>query len=74
MKKTAKVERIDPDDCSIAVFARKALEEVLSRDPSVLLLIYETEAQVGYASVPASSAVALGLHLAVGGLLMPETE
>ena len=74
MKKAPKVERIDPNDCAIGAFARKALEEVLSRDPSVLLIVYETEAQVGYVSVPASSAVALGLHLAVGGLLMPETK
>jgi hypothetical protein len=74
VKKPTKVERIDPADCAIGASARKALEEVLSRDPSVLLIVYETEAQVGYASVPASSAVALGLHLAVGGLLMPETE
>lgn len=74
MKKAANSERIDPNNCAIGAFARKALEEVLSRDPSVLLIVYETEAQVGYASVPASSAVAMGLYIAVGNVLMPETE
>ena len=54
--------------------ARKALEDVLSRNPSVLLIVYETDKQVGYASVPASSSVAMGLYIAVGNVLMPGAE
>lgn len=59
-------------DNFIAEPARKALEDVLSRNPSVLLIVYETDKQVGYASVPASSAVAMGLYIAVGNVLMPD--
>lgn len=59
---------------AIAEPARKALEDVLSRNPSVLLIVYETDKQVGYASVPASSAVAMGLYIAVGNVLMPNAE
>jgi hypothetical protein len=58
----------------IAEAARKALEDVLSRNPSVLLIVYETDKQVGYASVPASSSVAMGLYIAVGNVLMPSGE
>jgi hypothetical protein len=57
---------------AIAEPARKALEDVLSRNPSVLLIVYETDKQVGYASVPASSSVAMGLYIAVGNVLMPD--
>jgi len=67
-----KGEKIDPNDCAIGVSARTALDEVLSRDPSVLLIVYETDKQVGYASVPASSSVAMGLYIAVGNVLMPD--
>jgi len=59
---------------AIAEPARKALEDVLSRNPSVLLIVYETDKQVGYASVPASSSVAMGLYIAVGNVLMPGGE
>ena len=38
----------------------------------MLLIVYETEAQVGYASVPASTSVALGLYIATGNVLMPD--
>jgi hypothetical protein len=67
-----KVEKIDPDACDIADAARKALEDVLSRNPTVLLIVYETSKQVGYASVPASTSVALGLYIATGNVLMPD--
>lgn len=67
-----KGEKINPDDCAIADPARKALEDVLSRSPTVLLIVYETDKQVGYASVPASSSVAMGLYIAVGNVLMPD--
>ena len=72
MKKTTKPERIDPNTCAIAEPARRALEDVLSRNPSVLLIVYETEAQVGYASVPASTSVALGLYTSIANVLMPD--
>ena len=72
MKKAPKSEHIDPNNCAIADPARRALEDVLSRNPSVLLIVYETEAQVGYASVPASTSVALGLYIATGNVLMPD--
>jgi len=72
VKKTPKAEHIEPDDCAIADPARRALDDVLSRNPSVVLIVYETESQVGYASVPASTSVALGLYVSVGNVLMPD--
>lgn len=67
-----KVERIESDDCAMADAARKALEDVLSRDPTVMMIVYETTKQIGYASVPPSSAVAMGLYVKIGNVLVPD--
>ena len=70
--KGEKIEKIDPDDCLIADAARRALEDVLSRDPTVMMIVYETAKQIGYASVPPSSAVAMGLYVKIGNVLIPD--
>jgi hypothetical protein len=70
--KNEKIEKIDPDDCLIADAARRALEDVLSRDPTVMMIVYETAKQIGYASVPPSSAVAIGLYVKIGNVLVPD--
>jgi hypothetical protein len=72
--KTQKTDavRIDPDDCHMAEAARNALDDVLSRDPVCMLIMYETNGQFGYASVPASSSVVHGLYIHLGGMIIPE--
>ena len=67
-----KQEKIDPDDCRIASAAIDALNDVLSRDPVCILIMYETNGQFGYASVPASSSVVHGLYIHLGNMIMPE--
>jgi hypothetical protein len=69
-----KVPSIDPDDARLAQHAREALDEVLSRDPVCVLIVYETNKQFGYAALPASSAMVHGLYMHLGGLLMPQGE
>lgn len=65
-------ERIDPDDSRLASAARDALDDVLSRDPVCILIMYETNGQFGYASVPASSSVVHGLYIHLGNMILPE--
>jgi hypothetical protein len=69
--KANKPEKIDPDDCRIASAARDALDDVLSRDPVCILIMYETNGQFGYASVPASSSVVHGLFMHLGNMIIP---
>jgi hypothetical protein len=70
--KNQKPEKIDPDDCRMASAARDALDDVLSRDPVCVLIMYETNGQFGYASVPASASVVHGLFMHLGNMIIPE--
>jgi hypothetical protein len=69
--KNQKPEKIDPDDCRIASACKDALDDVLSRDPVCILIMYETNGQFGYASVPASSSVVHGLFMHLGNMIIP---
>lgn len=69
-----KVPNIDPDDARLAQHAREALDEVLARDPVCMLIVYETEKQFGYATIPASAAVTHGLYVHLSGLLASREE
>ena len=71
MMKVNKPEKIDPDDCRLASASRDALDDVLSRDPVCILIMYETNGQFGYASVPASSSVVHGLFMHLGNMIIP---
>jgi hypothetical protein len=69
--KNHKPEKINPDDCRIATATKEALEDVLSRNPVCVLIMYETNGQFGYASVPASSSVVHGLFMHLGNMILP---
>jgi hypothetical protein len=69
--KNHKPEKINPDDCRIAATTKEALEDVLSRNPVCVLIMYETNGQFGYASVPASSSVVHGLFMHLGNMILP---
>ena len=58
MKKRAPIQPSAPE---FAAACRAALEEILSKGAIAVVIVYETPTALGHASVPKSSAVALGL-------------